>query len=327
MPSNTNPQTKVEANPPPPLPPPTGEPSQHSDTFPTHGTILTITRGSNTNFDTKRQLRDYYRQVNHVAIEGPITQTKWSHVPITFSSQDVNLASFPHTDAMVVTIHIDRCDVTKILIDNGSQAKILFLIAFEKMGYERKQLKEPIKTLYGFGGKRIEPVGVITPPMSFNTLQNPHTEYITFDVVDMLYPYNAIFGRGLLNTFKAALHSGYLCLKIPATFGVIPIVGNQQDARNIEKGFVPGHKNVYFLREEQQQHNTLVCHLKAKALAEYKKAIEADNEFKRVVCISTEASQQEQAEALAFLDKKNYIVAWSTFDLVGVSRDIIEHPL
>jgi hypothetical protein len=77
--------------------------------------------------------------------------------------------------------------------------------------------------------------------------KNPHTEYITFDIVDMLYPYNAIFGRGLLNTFKVALHLGYLCLKIPATFRAVSISGSQQEARNIEKGFTPGHKNVHFL--------------------------------------------------------------------------------
>jgi hypothetical protein len=96
-------------------------------------------------------------------------------MPITFSTQYVNLASFPHTDTMVAAIHIDRWDVTKILIDNGSQAEILFLIAFEKMGYNLKQLKEPTKPLYGFSGKRIEPVWVITLPVSFSTPQNPHT--------------------------------------------------------------------------------------------------------------------------------------------------------
>jgi hypothetical protein len=81
------------------------------------------------------------------------------------------------------------------------------------MGYDKKQLKEPTKPLYGFEGKRIEPMGVIRLPVSFGT-QNKRTEYRTFDIVGMLYPYNAIFGRGLLNTFKAALHSGYLCLKV-----------------------------------------------------------------------------------------------------------------
>jgi hypothetical protein len=83
--------------------------------------------------------------------------------------------------------------------------------------------------------------------VSFGTPRNPRTEYITFDVVDMTYPYNAIFGRGLLNIFEAALHSPYLCLKVPATFGVISVFSSQQEARNIEKGFAPGHKNVHFL--------------------------------------------------------------------------------
>jgi hypothetical protein len=124
---------------------------------------------------------------------------------------------------MVVIVHIDRGDFTKILIINGCQAEILFLPAFDKMGFDRKQLKEPLKPLYGFSGKRIEPVGVITLPMSFGTPNNPPTEYITFDVVDLSYTYNAIFGRGLLKPFEAALHSGYLCLKVPVTFGVITV--------------------------------------------------------------------------------------------------------
>jgi hypothetical protein len=170
-----------------------------------------------------------------------------------------------------------------------------------------------MKPLYGFGRKRIEPVGVITLPVSFNTPKNPHTEYTTFDVVDMLYPYNTIFGRGLLNTFETALHSGYLCLKILATFDVISVFGSQQDARNIEKGFTPGHKNVHFLREELEQHNTFAGPCKAEAPTEHKKAIKAEGEFKkvplyprvpdRVVCIGMEVSQQEQEELLAFLDK------------------------
>jgi hypothetical protein len=93
---------------------------------------------------------------------------------------------------------------------------LLFPSAFKKLGCDKKQLKEPMKPL-----KRIEPIRVITLPILFGTPQNPHTEYITFDVVDMLYPYKAIFGWGLLNTFEVALHSRYLYLKIPATFYVI----------------------------------------------------------------------------------------------------------
>jgi hypothetical protein len=112
------------------------------------------------------------------------------------------------------------------------------------MGFIKKQLKEASKPLYGFGGKKIEPVGSISLPVSFDTLSNSRTGYITFDVVDISFHYNTIFGRGFLNTFEAALHSLYLCLKIPATHGVISVHGSQEDARNIEQGYAPGHRNV-----------------------------------------------------------------------------------
>jgi hypothetical protein len=70
------------------------------------------------------------------------------------------------------------------------------------MDYDKKQLKEPMKPLYGFDGKKIEPVGMTTLPVSFGTPKNPCTEHITFNIVGMLYPYNAIFSRGPLNTLR-----------------------------------------------------------------------------------------------------------------------------
>jgi hypothetical protein len=107
--NNTNDnQVKIEPN--PPLPPPlqqVQEPPQQPENFPTHDTILTITGGTNTNIEIKRQRRDYYRQVNHVVVEGPMTQTKWSHMPIAFSSQDVNLTSFILTPWSLLSTSID----------------------------------------------------------------------------------------------------------------------------------------------------------------------------------------------------------------------------
>jgi hypothetical protein len=60
-----------------------------------------ITRGSSVYFDTKSQKMDHYRSVNHVTLTGPVVQTKWSHVPLTFDARDVDLRSAPHADAMV----------------------------------------------------------------------------------------------------------------------------------------------------------------------------------------------------------------------------------
>jgi hypothetical protein len=179
--------------------------------------------------------------------------------------------------------------------------------------------------------------GLYPCPFRLAPRKNHHIEYITFDVIDMHYPYNAIFERGLLNTFEAALHSGYLCLKIRATFGVISVFGSQKGAINIEQGFAPGHKNVHFLREESYQYQQSACPLKSEAPAKFNKAIEADGNFKKVALdprvsdramyLNVETSPEEQAELLAFLDKNSDIFAWSTSDLVGLSRDVIEHRL
>jgi hypothetical protein len=174
-------------------------------------------------------------------------------------------------------------------------------------------------------------------PVSFGTPKKPHTEYITFDVVDMLYPYNAIFGRGLLNTVEAALHLGYPCLKVPATFGVITVFGSQKEARSIERSFTQGHKNVHFLREDADQHEQAQPSPKQEILVEFKKAIDAEGDFRRValdprvpdrnVCIGAEMSPEVQMELLQFLDKNSDVSAWSSSDLVGGSKEVIEHKL
>jgi hypothetical protein len=75
------------------------------------------------------------------------------------------------------------------------------------MGYDRRQLKEATKPLYGFREKRTKPVGSITLLVSFGNPRNARTQFITYDVVDIHYWYNTIFDRGLLNTFKAVFYS------------------------------------------------------------------------------------------------------------------------
>jgi hypothetical protein len=47
----------------------------------------------------------------------------------------------------------------------------------------------------------------------------------------------------------------------------------------------------------------------------------------RAICLDAETSPEEQAELLVILNANNGVFAWSTSDLVGVSRDIIEHRL
>jgi hypothetical protein len=109
-----------------------------------------------------------------------------------------------------------------------------------------------------------------------------------------------------LNTFKAALHSVYLCLKVPATFGIITIFDSQKEARNIERSFAPGHKNMHFLREDTDQPEKPLP--KQEISAEFKKAIKAEGDFTRValdprvqdktVCIGAKMCPEKQVKLL-----------------------------
>jgi hypothetical protein len=101
-------------------------------------------------------------------------------------------------------------------------------------------------------GKPIKPAGKIPLPVSFGELGNARTETLTFDVVDMYHPYLAIFSRGFINKFDTMIRQQFPCMKIPTPKGVITVFGDQQEARNIEKGHTPGQSNAHHLNSTEE---------------------------------------------------------------------------
>jgi hypothetical protein len=253
--------------------------------------------------------------------------------PLTFDARDVDLRSAPHIDAMVINCSVAGWDLHKVLVDNDSQADIIFLHAFDRMGIIHSLLKPSDNPLYGFGGKGTFPVGKIELPLSFGVAPNARSEQVTFDIVDMVYPYNAIMGRGSINKFEAAIHGLYLCMKIPGPQGAITIYGNQQAARNIERDFIPGQRNVHCLTTQRE-----VPESASPAAKEHDKAQLQSNDGtktvpldkatpKQTVTISEDLTSHDEERLLCCLSKNKDVFAWSALDLVGVSRSIIEHSL
>jgi hypothetical protein len=160
--------------------------------------------------------------------------------------------------------------------------------------------------------------------VSFGTVQNARTEYLSFDVVEMYYPYKDILARGFLNKFEVVIHQAYLCVKILATQGVITIWGHQNDDRNLERGHTPGQRNVHTLDEA----------IKGKEVEKQPKAnrekinMQPDCDTKRVlldamvldqtVIIGSDLSPDEEGILVQFLQKNKDVFAWSTKDLMGV---------
>jgi ribonuclease HI len=252
---------------------------------------------------------------------------------LTFDARDVDLRSAPHIDAMVINCIMAGWDLHKVLVDNSSQADIIFLHAFDRMGISHSFLKPSDNPLYGFGGKGTFPVGKIELPLSFGVSPNARSEKVTFDIVDMVYPYNAIMGRGSINKFEAAIHRLYLCMKIPGPQGAITVYDNQQAARNIERDFVPGQRNVHCLTAKREVPEsaspTAKDHEKAQLQSnDGTKTVPLDQATpKQTVIISEDLTSHDEARLLSCLSKNKDIFAWSALDLVGVNRSIIKHNL
>jgi hypothetical protein len=214
---------------------------------------MPISEGSAMEFKTKKQRNNYFRSLNTIINDGPAARPEWAKVPITFTEEDFKLKSTIHNDAMVIEVNIAGWIIGKILVDNGSSANILFLKTFEKMNMSQHMLHPPEYPLQGFGGKPIKPVGKISLPVSFEDLDNARTETLIFDVVGVYHPYLAIFGRGFMKKFDAVIRHQFLCMKIPAPKGGITVFGDQQEARNIEKGHTLGQANVYQLKTIEER--------------------------------------------------------------------------
>jgi hypothetical protein len=95
--------------------------------------VFPITGGSSSEPANKKQKKEAQRRVQHVGVQGPFIKSKWSHVPITFSQEDLQLKDYPHNDAMVISCVIKGFLVHNVLIDTGNASYIIFAKAFRQM--------------------------------------------------------------------------------------------------------------------------------------------------------------------------------------------------
>ena len=71
-------------------------------------------------------------------------------------------------------------------------------------------------------------------------------------MVDINYPYNAIFGHNTLVKFTAVIHQSYLCMKLPTAGGIVTVFGNQEEARRCEDNASTANKNVHVIETSNE---------------------------------------------------------------------------
>ena len=137
--------------------------------------VLPITGGSSSKLANEKQKKEAQRRVQHVGVQGPFIKSKWSHIPITFSQEDLQLKDYPHNDAMVISCVIKGFLVHNVLVDTGSAADIIFAKAFKQMQEPDDKIHDATHSLCDFRGRQIVALGKITMPITSGYVHNTRT--------------------------------------------------------------------------------------------------------------------------------------------------------
>jgi hypothetical protein len=288
--------------------------------------VLAITDGSGSEPTNKKRNKEVQRRVQHVGVQGPFIKSRWSHIPITFSQEDLQLKDYPHNDAMVISCVIKGFLVHNVLVDTGSAADIIFAKAFRQMQESEDKIHDATHLLCGFGGRQIVALGKITMPVTLGYVHNTRTEHVVFDIVDMEYPYNAIIGRGTLNAFETILHPAYLCMKIPSEQGPIVVHGSQEAANRAEGSWTDS-KAIHNIDEARAYQQYKHKREKAASADQPKPMLLCEDIGEQKVLLGSQLSDEQEKTLLRFLFNNKYVFAWTANDLCGVNRDVIEHSL
>ena len=133
------------------------------------------------------------------------------HPPsILFTEQDAEDVSYPHDDALVITLKVATGKVARTLVDTGSSVDIIFKSALDQLLIESPKITPCATPLIGFAGDMVIPKGIITLPVTLGKVPHRVVHMIDFLIVDHPGAYNIILGRQFLATTKAAISMHYL---------------------------------------------------------------------------------------------------------------------
>ena len=118
---------------------------------------------------------------------------------VGFSDKDLVGTAQPHVDTLVVIVRIEGFDMHKVMVNEGSGAKIMYPNLFRGLGLKKKDLESYETPLMGFDRKMVIPKGRIKLPVQVEKKE----VLVDFIVVDMYSPYTTILARPWLHALGA----------------------------------------------------------------------------------------------------------------------------
>ena len=255
------------------------------------------------------------RQVNRFHMVS-LLKHKRTDQDMSFNEADARGMKQPHNDLLVIMLNIERFNTKRILVDNGSSADIIYLLAFQQLKLDPKRPRPFESPLVSFSGDKVYPRGIVTLTVTVGTQPRQLTRQLDFLVVDCPLSYNVIIGRPTLNRWKVATSTYFLKVKFPTDNGVGEVRGDQILARECYQAILATRENhTWIIGKEENK----VEALETVALVEDGTA--------KTTRIGTTLSPKIMTRLIEFLKENLDVFAWSHEDMPSMSPKIIQHKL
>ena len=134
---------------------------------------------------------------------------------------------FPH-DALIITMHIGSCQVSRILIDSGSSVNILYGSAMDNIEDTLEIARAMIcpqtqSNLYEFDENETRSPSIT----AFLVRADPYSVITEFYMIDVESPHNVILGRLWIHMIKVVPSSYHQLLRYPTLTGTVGIRGTK----------------------------------------------------------------------------------------------------
>ncbi|VFQ62080.1 unnamed protein product [Cuscuta campestris] len=275
---------------------PEGQPAEQNKKKKTAGKEhLQVIYGGPEGGDSASQRKKWGRElyVGTVALNPRSKQAR--REPSTFTDRDLPATGEDHNDPLVITMDMGGVDVSRVLVDTGSNVNVLYLDAFEKLKLCRTRL-EPLKTpLSGFTGDSVEAEGSIL-----------------------------LTCRPGINKVRGVISMAHLCMKFYTPGGIGQVRGDQKKARHCYleavKKMTKAFERVTLVSQEKERS-------KLEPGDETEQIVLREAFPERMVRIGRDLPGGLRGEIISILREYADIFAWSVADMPGIDRSVICHRL
>ena len=134
---------------------------------------------------------------------------KLTREPITFNDDNLEGTIQSHDNALVVTAQINNFIVKRVLIDQGSDAEVMYPNLFKGPGLKNEDLSKYDTPLVEFDGQMVISERQISLPVNMEGKE----VMVEFIVVALFSPYKVILGRPWIHAIGAVLSTLHVKVK------------------------------------------------------------------------------------------------------------------